>query len=123
MSLELGGKSPLIVFEDADMDSAVDWVLLGILWGSGQVCSATSRVLVHSSKKSELIDKVLARIALIKIGDTLSEEMIAFEGGQMGPVISKTQYDKIWVSQYCVSSIYLSINNSISYIARPKDYH
>ena len=57
VSMELGGKSPLIVFEDADVNSAVDWIITGFLWGSGQVCSATSRVLLHKSLK----DAVLAR--------------------------------------------------------------
>ena len=55
LSLELGGKSPLIVFEDADVPSAVDWILTGILWGSGQVCSATSRVLLHSSIRAQVL--------------------------------------------------------------------
>lgn len=96
VSCELGGKSPLVMFDDCDIDAAIDWVMLGILWGSGQVCSATSRVLVHTSIKDTVIEKLLARISLVKIGDTLSEEMIAFPGGQMGPVINKAQYDKIW---------------------------
>jgi betaine-aldehyde dehydrogenase len=55
LSLELGGKSPLIAFEDSEINGCVDWILTGILWGSGQVCSATSRVLVHSSIKDKLI--------------------------------------------------------------------
>ena len=58
LSLELGGKSPLIAFEDIhDVESTVDWMLCGVVWGSGQVCSATSRVLLHRSIK----DKVIAR--------------------------------------------------------------
>jgi len=57
-------------------------------------------VLVHESLKTELIDRVLARFAAVKIGDTLTEEMVAFTGPQMGPVISKAQYDKIWVFKF-----------------------
>jgi betaine-aldehyde dehydrogenase len=53
ISLELGGKSPLLVFNDAtDVNAVVDWILTGILWGSGQVCSATSRVLLQKGKSS-----------------------------------------------------------------------
>jgi betaine-aldehyde dehydrogenase len=96
ISLELGGKSPMIVFEDSDIPSAVDWIITGILWGSGQVCSATSRVIVHNSIKDALITALLARVSIIKIGDSLTEDMIAHEGGKMGPVVSKVQYDKIW---------------------------
>src|SRR5256885_1757917 len=48
------GKSPLIVFDDAEISGAVDWIITGILWGSGQVCSATSRVLIHESIKQKV---------------------------------------------------------------------
>jgi len=96
VSMELGGKSPLIVFDDAQLDGAVDWILTGILWGSGQVCSATSRVLVHKNVKDQLIAKILARLPNVRIGNSLSEEFKDYSGPQMGPVISKSQYDKIW---------------------------
>src|SRR5438552_8306690 len=49
VSLELGGKSPFVVFEDADIDDAVEWVMFGIFWNQGQVCSGTSRVLVQDT--------------------------------------------------------------------------
>jgi betaine-aldehyde dehydrogenase len=49
VSLELGGKSPMIVFEDADLDQAVEWRLGGIFYNCGQMCSATSRLLVHET--------------------------------------------------------------------------
>ena len=96
ISLELGGKSPMIVFEDSDIPSAIDWIITGILWGSGQVCSATSRVIVHNSIKDALIAALIERVSIIKIGDSLAEDMIAHEGGKIGPVVSKVQYDKIW---------------------------
>lgn len=96
ISLELGGKSPLIAFEDADINATVDWIITGILWGSGQVCSATARVLVHKSIRSTLMERLLERVKAVKIGDSLSEEMLAHEGPTMGPVINKFQYDKIW---------------------------
>lgn len=99
ISLELGGKSPLIVFEDADIPSAVDWIMTGILWGSGQVCSATSRVLVHTSICHKLLNLLLEKIAAVKIGNSLDPEMIAHsESGKptMGPVVSRGQYERIW---------------------------
>lgn len=68
----------------------------GILWGSGQVCSATSRVLVHESIKQAVIDQVVAKMAALKVGDTSSEEFRNMEGPQMGPVVNQGQYDKIW---------------------------
>ena len=99
ISLELGGKSPLIVFEDADIPSAVDWIITGILWGSGQVCSATSRVFVHKSIREKLVQLLIEKVKAVTLGDSLSPEMIALsdEGKPtMGPVVSKGQYEKIW---------------------------
>ena len=96
VSLELGGKSAMIVFEDADVEGVVDWMMTGILWGSGQVCSATSRVFLHTSIRSLVVARLLARVALVKMGDSLSEEMRKHTGPAMGPVVSLGQYDKIW---------------------------
>jgi betaine-aldehyde dehydrogenase len=95
LSLELGGKSPLIVFEDADIAGAVDWILTGILWGSGQVCSATSRVYLHEDIKQQVLDMLKEKIAGIKIGDSLSTEMREHQGPTMGPIVNKGQYDKV----------------------------
>jgi betaine-aldehyde dehydrogenase len=95
ISLELGGKSPLIAFADCDIPSAVDWILTGILWGSGQVCSATSRVYLHESIKQKVLDMVVEKMKGVKIGDSLSTEMKEHQGPTMGPVVSKVQYDKI----------------------------
>jgi betaine-aldehyde dehydrogenase len=96
VSMELGGKSPLIVFEDADINGAVDWIITGILWNSGQVCSATSRVLVHTSIRDTLMARLTERVKAIKIGDQQSAEILAHSGPSMGPVVSRGQYDKIW---------------------------
>lgn len=98
VSMELGGKSPLIVFEDADINGAVDWIMTGILWNTGQVCSATSRVLVHSSVKEAVMSRLLERVQSIKIGDQQSEELLAHSGPSMGPIVSKGQLDKIWAA-------------------------
>ena len=58
ISLELGGKSPFVVFADSDLDAAVEWIMFGIFWNQGQVCSATSRVLVEAP----LHDALVARL-------------------------------------------------------------
>jgi hypothetical protein len=47
VTLELGGKSPIIVFDDADVEKAVEWAMFGAFWTNGQICSATSRLLLH----------------------------------------------------------------------------
>lgn len=98
VSLELGGKSPLLVFADADLPAALDWILMGFVWGSGQVCSSTSRVLVHSSIASKLVQLLVDRLATLPLGASLSEDMLALAGPHIGPVVSRTQYVKIWVS-------------------------
>lgn len=96
ISLELGGKSPLIVFDDAtDVSAVVDWILTGILWGSGQVCSATSRVLLQNGIKDQVLARLKERLALLKIGPSLAPEQKDHQGPTMGPVVSKGQYDKI----------------------------
>eukprot|EP01036_Dinobryon_divergens_P033043 gene33043-42753_t len=95
LSLELGGKSPLIVFEDADVPSAVDWIILGVLWGSGQVCSSTSRVLVHSSLRETLLQQLKQRVDAVLVGDALNEQMMNHQGPTMGPIVSKGQYDRV----------------------------
>lgn len=91
----IGGKSPLLIFEDADIEATVDWVITGFLWGSGQVCSATSRVLVHSSLRESFLKLLIEKVSAVKIGDSLSPEMANVEGGQMGPVVNDVQYNKV----------------------------
>jgi len=95
ISLELGGKSPLIIFDDADVDSAVDWILTGILWGSGQVCSATSRVLLQTGIREKILTRMQEKLQAIKIGSSLAPEIMEHQGPTMGPVVSKGQYDRI----------------------------
>ncbi|NKL03448.1 aldehyde dehydrogenase family protein [Rhizobium leguminosarum] len=89
VSLELGGKSPFIVFEDADIDKAVEWIMFGIFWNQGQVCSATSRVLVHEAIYGRLLERLVEKTNRIKIGNGLDE------GTLLGPLVSKRQYDQV----------------------------
>ncbi len=89
VTMELGGKSPIIVFEDADIDDAIGGALLGNFYSSGQVCSNGTRVFVHSSRMAEFLEKLTARTQAITIGDP------ANEATQMGPVVSAAQRDKV----------------------------
>jgi betaine-aldehyde dehydrogenase len=74
VTLELGGKSPLIVFEDAKLDNAVSGALLGNFYSAGEVCSNGTRVFVHSKVKDEFLAKLKARAEKMVIGDPLSPD-------------------------------------------------
>ncbi|SCB36777.1 aldehyde dehydrogenase family protein [Rhizobium multihospitium] len=89
VSLELGGKSPFVVFEDADIDEAVEWIMFGIFWNQGQVCSATSRVLVQKAIYERLLARLVAETDKIKIGNGLEEGVL------LGPLVSKRQYEQV----------------------------
>src|SRR6185369_2837735 len=71
LSLELGGKSPNIVFPDADMDQAVKASLWGIFGGKGEVCSAASRLLVHEDAHDKVVDELAARARKLRVGNPL----------------------------------------------------
>jgi len=88
-SLELGGKGALIVFEDAQLDVAVDWAMCGIFLCTGQVCSATSRLLVHEDIAEEMLARLKEKTSALKVGHPMAE------GTMMGPVVSSSQYDKV----------------------------
>jgi len=88
-TLELGGKSAMIVFEDVDIDPTIDWVLLGIFLCSGQVCCATSRLLLHESIYDTFLEKLQKRASAIRVGDPLDENT------QLGPIVSQAQLEKV----------------------------
>ena len=88
ISLELGGKSPFIVFADSDIEKAVEWIMFGIFWNQGQVCSATSRVLVEASIYDAVVERLCEEAEKITIGNGLEEGIL------LGPLVSKGQYDK-----------------------------
>src|SRR5207248_411061 len=73
LSLELGGKSPFIVFEDADLDAAVEGVVDAIWFNQGQVCCAGSRILVQEGMAARLERKLIARMQTLRIGDPLDK--------------------------------------------------
>jgi len=89
ISLELGGKSPFIVFADSDIEQAAEWVMFGIFFNQGQVCSATSRVLVERPLYEKLLARIAEQAAKITIGNGMQAEV------QLGPIVNKSQYDKV----------------------------
>jgi betaine-aldehyde dehydrogenase len=82
VTLELGGKSPLIVFDDADLDNAVSGALLGNFYTQGQVCTNGTRVFVHEAVKDAFVEKLLARTRNMVLGDPLDPDT------HVGPLIS-----------------------------------
>lgn len=89
ISLELGGKSPNIIFADADFEAAVDNALVGIFFGSGQVCSAGSRIIVEESIYDQFVEEFVRRAKNIKVGPGLEE------GSEMGAIVSEAQLTAI----------------------------
>jgi len=89
VTLELGGKSPNVIFEDADLDQAVNWASLGIYWNQGQTCCAGSRIFVQASIYDAFLAKFTAKSQSIKVGDPFALET------QQGPQVSQIQYDRI----------------------------
>lgn len=89
ISLELGGKSPMIVFEDADFPISVEWAQFGIFMNQGQVCSATSRVFLHDKIHDRFVEELMRKAKMIKIGNPLDETT------EMGPVASEKQLNKV----------------------------
>ncbi|MCO5149031.1 MULTISPECIES: aldehyde dehydrogenase family protein [unclassified Shinella] len=86
ISLELGGKSPFIVFADSDIEKAVEWIMFGIFWNQGQVCSATSRVLVEAPLYLSLLERLVEEAKKITIGNGLDA------GTLLGPLVNEGQY-------------------------------
>ncbi|MGN6667609.1 MAG: aldehyde dehydrogenase family protein [Trinickia sp.] len=89
VSLELGGKSPFIVFDDSDIDAAVEWIMFGIFWNQGEVCSATSRVLVQRGIYDRVLQRLSEETQKLTIGSGLQEGVL------LGPIVSKGQYEKV----------------------------
>ncbi|KAL1850816.1 mitochondrial aldehyde dehydrogenase [Paecilomyces lecythidis] len=90
ITLETGGKSPLVVFEDADLDQAAKWAHIGIMSNQGQICTATSRILVHDS----IYDQFVAQfkevvLSTSKVGDPFSDDTF------QGPQVTKAQYERV----------------------------
>jgi betaine-aldehyde dehydrogenase len=89
VTLELGGKSPLIVFADADLDGAVGAAMLANFYSTGQVCSNGTRVFVQAEVKEAFVEKLLARTRALVLGDPLDEAT------QIGPLVSAEHMAKV----------------------------
>src|ERR1700753_1977457 len=89
LSLELGGKSPFVIFEDADLDSAVEGLVDGIWLNQGQVCCAGSRLLVQESVSEALLEKVRRRMSTLRIGAPLDKAV------DVGAIVARVQLERI----------------------------
>jgi acyl-CoA reductase-like NAD-dependent aldehyde dehydrogenase len=94
VSLELGGKSPNVIFPDADLDNALNGVLAGIFGATGQTCLAGSRVLVHADIYDSFVPRLVERAKAIRMGDPLDPAT------EMGTLSCRMQYDKVkhWIA-------------------------
>ncbi len=89
MTLELGGKSPQIVFPDADLRAAANGLIAGVFAATGQTCMAGSRLIVHADVHDELVELVTERAAQIRLGDPNDPQT------EMGPIANRPQYEKV----------------------------
>jgi aldehyde dehydrogenase (NAD+) len=89
VSLELGGKSPNVVFADADLDAAVEGAYFGLFFNQGQCCCAGSRLFVEEKVHDQFVDKVLKKAKSRKVGDPFDLET------EQGPQVSQEQFDKV----------------------------
>lgn len=96
IGLELGGKSPNVIFADADLDGAVEWAMIGIFFNQGEVCSAGSRIIIEKSIKEEFLKRLVKKAAAMTIGD-------GRDNPDLGPLITKADMEK--VLQYIQSGV------------------
>src|SRR5699024_2287303 len=89
VSLELGGKSPMIIMGDIEVEKAVEWILFGGFLNQGEVCVASSRILIQESIFESIVKKLREKIFAIKIGSPLDEKT------EMGPIVSQGHFQKI----------------------------
>jgi acyl-CoA reductase-like NAD-dependent aldehyde dehydrogenase len=89
LMMEQGGKSPNVVFADADLDTALDAAVWGVFANSGQVCCAGTRLVVERSVASDFVDGIIALAGALRVGDPMQDST------QLGPVASRVQYDKV----------------------------
>ncbi|MGA9419521.1 MAG: aldehyde dehydrogenase family protein [Candidatus Cybelea sp.] len=89
ISLELGGKSPNVIFADADFDTAIDYALFGIFANAGQVCSAGSRLVIQRSLHDRFLERLVERAQKIRVGDGFDPQT------EMGPIISPVHRERV----------------------------
>lgn len=88
IGLELGGKSPNVIFDDADLDGAVEWAMIGIFFNQGEVCSAGSRIIIQEGIHDAFVEKLAKKANAITIGNPL-------DNPDMGPLVSESQMNKV----------------------------
>ncbi len=88
IGLELGGKSPNVIFDDVDLDFAVEWAMIGIFFNQGEVCSAGSRIIIHESIKDSFLEKLKAKVSNMKYGNPL-------DNPDIGSLISRPDFEKV----------------------------
>ncbi|MGL4859552.1 MAG: betaine-aldehyde dehydrogenase [Enterobacteriaceae bacterium] len=95
VTMELGGKSPLIIFADADLDRAADIAMMANFYSSGQVCTNGTRVFIHHSCRQAFEEKILQRVKRIRLGNPQDESV------NFGPLVSKAQMENVlgWISK------------------------
>jgi phenylacetaldehyde dehydrogenase len=89
VTLELGGKSPVVIFPDADLQKAIPAAAMGIFGNSGQICAAGSRLFVHESIHDQVIEGIAERARTLKVGAGLAP------GAEMGPLVSGEQLERV----------------------------
>ncbi|KAI2615640.1 aldehyde dehydrogenase [Hypoxylon sp. NC1633] len=90
ITLETGGKSPLLVFQDADLEQAAKWAHIGIMSNMGQICTATSRILVQDTVYDKFVNEFREAVKTTsKVGDPFADDTF------QGPQVTKTQYDRV----------------------------
>lgn len=88
IGLELGGKSPNVIFADADLEGAVEWAMIGIFLNQGQICSAGSRIIVEESMHDAFVKRLVERANAITIGNPL-------DNLDMGPIVNEVQMNRV----------------------------
>jgi aldehyde dehydrogenase (NAD+) len=90
ITLETGGKSPLLVFDDAELEQAVKWAHIGIMYNQGQVCTATSRILVQEGVYDEFVKQFKEHVKQTSVvGDPFKDDTF------QGPQVTKTQFERV----------------------------
>src|SRR5438132_11502928 len=87
--LELGGKAPVVVFDDANLESSVEWIKIAGYFNSGQDCTAATRVLAGPKVYDALLENLVPAVQSLAVGDPLDE------GTEMGPVVSKEHFERV----------------------------
>src|SRR5439155_4312609 len=87
--LELGGKAPVIVFDDADLETAAEWIKIAGYFNSGQDCTAATRVMAGPAIHDKLLAELVPQVESIKLGDVFAEDT------EMGSLVSKEQLERV----------------------------